>query len=428
MSAGAQAEWKALRSVLVHEPGMEVFFALLSPRSHLYERFFEREGAIREHRELCEILKREYGVRVHHLREVLESSARGDPRLHGGLVGLAERRLSRRCKGDACALPPRIRRELEDPVPLAETDAGHLLDVILLDPALVLNATGVYTEIRQPMCNLYFMRDQQAATDLGIVQGRMRWTERQAEIELCGLALEALEIRPVHRIRHGYFEGGDLMPAGKFALIGVGPRTDMAGAMELLAQALSFDEVAIVRQPVHPLVKGYDPMVSMHLDTYLNLASDGIAVANHALLREASVEIFHRRTGGYEKASEGTTLDRYLAGKGFEIIGITTLEQLCYATNFLCVREGVCLAPDTYGIAPSVIERLQERAAVNPARYNLLLRQAEQDLAELRAEAEFFPHKREIYSHGLEMVPLRLTNATGGYGGAHCMTCTLERG
>ncbi|MDH7594108.1 MAG: arginine deiminase family protein [Methanomicrobiales archaeon] len=427
MPAGAQAEWKPLRSVLVHEPGIEVFFALLSPRSHLYERFFERGEAVREHRELCETLMRGYGVRVHRLREVLESSAKDDPRLQSDLVALAERRLSRRCEGDACALPPRIRRELEDPVPLTEADTGHLLDIILLDPTLVLDPAGVYTEIRRPMCNLYFMRDQQAATDLGIVQGRMQSAVRQAEIELCGLALDVLGTDPVHRVIDGHFEGGDFIPAGDFALIGVGPRTDMAGAMELLAQALSFEEVAIVRQPCHPLVRGYDPMVSMHLDTYLNFASECVAVANPVLLRAAGVDIFHCRTGGYEKADMGTTLDRYLEEKGFEVVEITTLEQLCYATNFLCVKNGVCLAPDTHRIAPLVIERLRERVAREPGRYDRLLDQAAHDLAELRAEAEFFPHKKEIYSHGLEMVPLRLTNATGGYGGAHCMTCTIGR-
>ena len=56
MQAGARAEWHPLRHVLVHEPGIEVFFALLSPQHHLYERFFDQGQARQEHRQLCDEL------------------------------------------------------------------------------------------------------------------------------------------------------------------------------------------------------------------------------------------------------------------------------------------------------------------------------------------------------------------------------------
>ena len=48
----ARAEWDPLREVLVHRPGVEMFFGLLEPYSFLYEEAFSLTGAIAEHRAL----------------------------------------------------------------------------------------------------------------------------------------------------------------------------------------------------------------------------------------------------------------------------------------------------------------------------------------------------------------------------------------
>ncbi|MDT8357085.1 MAG: arginine deiminase family protein, partial [Methanomicrobiaceae archaeon] len=231
----------------------------------------------------------------------------------------------------------------------------------------------------------------------------------------------------VHRVRDGLFEGGDFLPAGKIAFLGVGSRTNPAGAAELLSCGLGFEEVVLVRQPLHPLVTGYDPMIAMHLDTYFNIAADGVAVASPLLLKGAVVERYAREGEGYVRAGEATTLDLLIAELGFSCIEITTLEQLCYSSNFLCVRDGECISPDAHQLAPVVMERLSERAAQNPGKYGALLAQAEHDYRLLLSDSEFFPHKKEVYAHGLEMTTVHLANATGGYGGAHCMTCVLER-
>ncbi len=428
MAAGARAEWAPLRRVLVHPPGIEVFFALLSPYAHLYERFFDRAEAEREHRQLCELLRHSFGVQVHLLRDTIETGAIRDPELMQSLVALAERRLGRTCEGDACMLPEVERRELEEPLPLRMRDPVHLVEIVLLNPTILLTPSGVQTLLRAPLFNLYFMRDQQAATDRGIVMGRMKGRGRGEETALCRLALKSLGIEPVHLVEQGWFEGGDLIPAGDLAFLGHGARTDRTGAQEVMEHSMSADEIALVHQPVHPLVNGHDPMISMHLDTYFNIPAEGIAIGNPLLLREAQVEVYHREGDGYRQAQGVQSLDRYLKEKGFETIGITTLEQLCYAANLLCIRDGECLSPDTHAIAPLVIERLREKERLHPGRYSALLRQAETDFRRLKADAEFFPHKKEVFAHGLEMTPLRLQNATGGYGGAHCMTCVLERG
>ncbi|MGC1122622.1 MAG: hypothetical protein WBA22_16185 [Candidatus Methanofastidiosia archaeon] len=75
-----------------------------------------------------------------------------------------------------------------------------------------------------------------------------------------------------------------------------------------------------------------------------------------------------------------------------------------------------------------VLENLKTQAHSDPNRYGKLLAQAEKDYEDLKNEGQFFPHKKEVYQHGIDAYPLILTNLTGGYGGAHCMTCALKRG
>jgi arginine deiminase len=134
MKAGARAEWHTLRHVMVHTPGIEVFFALLAPATHLYERFFNRLEAVREHRHLAGMLHEDFGVTVHHLYEELRHHAAGDKGIRDRLVTLAEARLDRSCKGEICALPPKIQAEIVNPVPLSARDSNHLLDIITLNP------------------------------------------------------------------------------------------------------------------------------------------------------------------------------------------------------------------------------------------------------------------------------------------------------
>jgi len=419
MKAGASAEWEPLRHVMVHEPGTEVFFGLLAPSAHLYERFFDLGAAKREHQSLCQEL-RSYGVKVTYLEKIIPEAAENDSRLFGELAELARARSGQRCEGEGCGLSRRLQREYLSPLPFEMRDPAHLLMIAVLNPMVVLTAGGVRTELRRPFHNLYFMRDQQICTDRGIVQCRMAAPEREGESEVTGLGLRAAGAVPIAAVRGGRLEGGDFIPLGDFALLGVGPRTDPEGAASLMKKGIGFEELAVVHEPLHPLISGHDPMVCMHLDTYCNIPAEGVAVGNPLLLERASVEVWQKSDGGYKKVREGLSLSSYLREKGYEIIEISTLDQLCYATNFLTLRDGECLAPEAEAIAPEVIRRLREK----PDRYAALLAQAEHDYN----KGDLFPAIPAFREHGISMQTIRITNATGGYGGAHCMTCVLRRG
>ncbi len=110
------------------------------------------------------------------------------------------------------------------------------------------------------------------------------------------------------------------------------------------------------------------------------------------------------------------------------MIDLSILEQLSYAANILCIRDGSILAVEGERVMRTVLLNLERKAARDPHRYGSLLRHAEEDYRRIRIAAEFFPHRKAFYAHDIEVTPLHIENLTGGYGGPHCMTCTLERG
>jgi len=432
MAAVVRAEWEPLRKVAVHRPGIEMFFGLLDPYAALYERAFSRNEACREHDSLVRTLREEFGVRVMHLEETILDAADHNPAVRRRLVEWAHATVTLRGGRQEVA---EARRSMEQNA--AALDSQHFFTLLLVNPVIDVGRerTGggadVHIPERQPLANLYFMRDQQAVTGRGLVVGRPAKRQRLREPEITRFLWEILEIPVVGTIREsGTFEGGDFMPMGEFALVGTGDRTNPEGVRQFLGFDPGFDEIGIVRQPGHPLIPSDrpDPMVDMHLDTYFNVAGSGVVIGSAVLLRRAQVEIYHRAGGGYEPSGEVSDLYDYVLSKGFDVIDLSILEQLSYAANILCIREGSILAVEGERVMQTVLLNMERKAAPDPQRYGRLLRYAEEDYRRIRNEGEFFPHRKAFYRHDIEVTPLHLENLTGGYGGPHCMTCTLERG
>jgi len=427
-----KAEWDTLRTLAIHRPGMEMFFGLLEPYASLYERAFSQNGAVREHERLEHILRHEFHVKVHRMRDTIVEAAEQDQEIHDRLVKLSREILNVTGETDDIKLAT---KELEKNADIL--DAGHFFDILLLDPQIELESEKgtrmIHLNIteRQPLSNIFYMRDQQAVTDKGIFLSRMSKPQRRREPEVTRILWDVLGGQVAHAVTGpGTFEGGDFIPLKDFALVGVGDRTNQSGIEQLLKFGVGFDEVGVVHQPSHPLIPSdeADPMIDMHLDTYFNIASRSVAVGLEPLLKEAVVDIYTKSgPGEYEKEKESTDLLSYIKGWGFDVIGITTLEQLSYASNFLTVRDGTILAVEVERDIKDVLLNLQKKAKAEPERYGALLQQAEKDYEFLKDESEFFPHKREIYQHGIDAYPLILKNLTGGYGAAHCMTAALER-
>lgn len=432
MAVGVRAEWEPLRMVAVHRPGIEMFFGLLEPYAALYERAFSRYEARREHDALQRTLRDEFGVRVVRLKETILNAADCDSAVRQRLVDWAHETITVRGSGKEVAEARRSMEQNADAL-----DSLHFFTLLLLNPVIDVNGRGAGGGVdvrimgQEPLANLYFMRDQQAATTCGLVIGRPAKRQRAREPEITRFLWEILGIPISGTVQApGTFEGGDFMPMGEFALIGIGDRTNCDGVSQFLGCSPGFDEIGIVHQPGHPLIPGDrpDPMVDMHLDTYFNVAGSGVVLGSELLLQRARLDIYCRSDGGYEPSGETTTLYDYIRSKGFSVIDLSILEQLSYAANILCVRDGVILAVEGEQVMRTVLLNLEWKAARDPERYGRLLHHAEEDYSRIRGEGRIFPHKPEFSQHGIEVCPLRLENLTGGYGGPHCMTCTLERG
>jgi arginine deiminase len=388
------------------------------------------EKAIKEHEILRYILKHEFKINVISLKEKLLNLADESHFIREKLMDLAKISYT----GDVYEVKyAKYESEKNRDI----LDSSYYFNSLLLNPTVKLES-GIGTRMIQihvtenePLSNLYFMRDQQAVTDKGIVISRMSKPQRVRETEITKFLWDCLNIPVKYEVKNpGTFEGGDFIPMDEFALIGMGDRTNRAGVEQILRNGVGYSEVAIVHQPTHPLLTSgkKDYMMNMHLDTYFNVASDGVVVGCDILLKNAEVEIYQREgLGEYNKINKHTNLHDYIISKGFEIINITTLEYLAYASNFLCVKNGTIISAEVDRLVEGVIKNLKKKVSVDPETYGDLLKQVKRDYTFLKSEGQFFPHKKEIYQHDIDAYPLNLINLTGGYGGAHCMTCALKR-
>ena len=425
------AEWEPLRKAVVHKPGIEMFFGLLDPGASLYERAFNQTAATEEHEKLVSALRGQFGVKAIGLLETIAHYVEKDKKAKVALVDTALSHIVFR--GDRRNVEA-AKRELMSNIDAY--DPYFFLNIILLMPRMVLkkgrgiSAIHINVIERNPLANLYFMRDQKAVTDKGVFLSRMSKPQRRHEPGFTRLLWEMMHLKIAHKTSSpGTFEGGDFMPMKEFALIGTGDRTNLSGVEQMLKHGQSFPEVGVVHQPSHPLIPSNkpDPMIDMHLDTYFNVAGSDVVIGSEMLLKRAAVDVYFKEGASYRKARKATNLLDYIKGKGFGIINLSTLEQLSYASNFLCIRDHKILAVKSNLIVKSVLKNLNFKAKLDRKRYGALLSQAKKDYQKFLISGQLFPRKREMCENGIDLYAVDLKNITGGYGGAHCMTVAIER-
>ncbi|MCL4375783.1 arginine deiminase family protein [Candidatus Marsarchaeota archaeon] len=431
MEGRIRAEWDTLKKVIVHKPGIEMFFGLLDPHASLYERAFSQNAALKDHDRLVYALREQFGVKVEYLLENIKKYGERDDKAKKAIIDAAIEKIdfvgdSKECE-DA-------RKELKENIDTYDID--YFLNIIMLMPRMVLRdskgieAIHINVTERDPLSNLYFMRDQQAITDKGIFLSRMSKPQRRNEPDLTKMLWKMMKLKIVHESTNpGTFEGGDFMPMKEFALVGMGDRTNRQGVEQMLKHGLGFGEVGIVHQPAHPLMPDneLDPMVNMHLDTYFNVAGSDIVLGSETLLKKADVEVYQKEGSSYTKSKKVISLFDYMKSKGFRIINLSTLEQLSYASNFLCIRDHSILAVNSDKIVKSVLKNIEYKARSDKRRYGALFRQAKKEYLEFKRSGQIFPHKKDLYQSGVDIYAVDLKDITGGYGGAHCMTAAIER-
>lgn len=429
---GIKAEWDTLREVCMHRPGMEMYFGLLSPEDSLYERAFDMSKAQWEHDMLRHILKHEFKIDVKTLEGAITAKADNDPKTREELISLGMK--SMHFTGDSSQVAVTTKEIKSNK---EAYNSSFFLTSAIMHPTIKMEKNNaerkasINVSEHNPLSNLYFMRDQQAVTDKGIVMSRMSKQQRSGEPAVTKFLWKVLGENIAYEMKpEATFEGGDFIPMKDFALLGNGDRTNAEGVKQMLSKGLDFEEVGVVHQPNHPLIPSDkpDPMVDMHLDTYFNVASSNTVIGSELLLKKASVDVYARQEKGvYKKEGKISSLYDYIKKKGFNIISLTSLEQMSYASNFLTVRDGTIIAIDVSRIVKNVLGDLEFKAKVNPHMYKELFMEAKKEYQELKANGGFFPSKQAIYQNGIDAYTINVTNLTGGYGGAHCMTAALRR-
>lgn len=436
MDGIVQREWDKANKIVMHQPGIEMFFGLLEPYASLYERMFDRHEAVNEHKQLQHIFRTEYGIEVLLLQDQIIKAAENDPAIKEELIDMAFGVLEFHGTPENVA---RAQRELHQNIRAFPLD--DVFRIILLQ-------MGVYEQqdegnsIRNiqvedvenvPLDNLYFMRDQQITTDKGIVIMRMTKPARRFEPKVTRFLWEKiLKVPVIHEIEApGHMEGGEFIPFGDFALQGLGDRTNQDAVDQLLRLKLGYEEIGVVHQAAHPLIPDDkpDPMINMHLDTYFEVASHNVVVACEDLIKAAKMDIYKNDgQSNFVLQDAHPTLYDYIRAKGFEVVNITVLEQMAYAANFLAVGDGKIVAVEVARGIKDVLETVKESAKQQPERYGKLYEQAKKDYESLKRTGQFFPHKPKLYELGVEPYAVNLKNLTGGYGAAHCMTQVINRG
>lgn len=417
-----KAEWDSLKEVMIHRPGIEIEYAMLAPRPFLFERPFNTEHAIREHQFLESTLK-ENGVSVKVLRDAVVEKSYESKEFR---KELEKKVLSIVNYFGTIASSEKAKKEFLRNLEIIDPNA--LFHILTLEPSIDLkkeedNAVDyptVYSNI--PLANLYFMRDQQAVGPNGVIVGNMKKRQRMKEPEITHFVLsKAFGETNIKRITgESVFEGGDFMPVKDFGLIGIGPRTNLRGAIDAISSGmLDYDEIGIVDNPVYDFMESKrDAMVNMHLDTYFNIAGDGIAVTSIELAKKAKLTIYSRQVKGEYQNTGTTTLYDFLKQKGFNFINLRISEQMSYSSNFLTLSDRKIMAVNVR----KVLEKLLSESVFDRTLTEYILKDLEKN-----GRDNLFPEKKEILDFGIDRITMELSELTGGYGGAHCMTASLNR-
>lgn len=389
---GAKAEWHLPKDILVHTPGGELFNGLLHPEAALFEKCFDSYAAQEEHIKYIEVLKSS-GANVHILKDVLMYDTldeKGKPKKGkelDALIGLASKALAYISDGVCPKEQEAYKQET-----LSILHPKDLVRIIFERPEVTItpskenNVSFDASYKVNPLMNLYFLRDQQITTDLGVIMGSMNSSQREFETQVTEFALNKLGVTPSYKINGGgKLEGGDYIPAGEFALIGQGLRTNKNAIMQIIENSLFDHEMmAVVKDP-------YQKQDEMHLDTYFNIVGPNKAFILEDRIYDPKkiplVDVYTKNCEGYNLTEKDLNFSNFLMKNGFDLISITKEEQENYGVNFLCVGEDLLIGVED----------------VSP-RYNKLLA-----------------------DNGIESVLLDFTNMTCGYGGPHCTTQVFNR-
>lgn len=388
--ASPNAEFTPAHVILMHTPSQELYDGVIHPAAGLYDDYFDADAAAEEHRGYIEML-RDNGIEVHTVEEVLMSMD------HEMLRQLADKCLTYDATDTQMSAA-----EVEEyrQYVLQRMTHKDLYRTLLFHPTVELHETGQNTGLeavykRNPLMNLYFLRDQSISTPCGQIMCRMNSSQRADEVDIIEACYRQLGYDPVWRVTGdgNYLEGGDYIPFGTIGLIGCGLRTTFGAIEQMMEQdVMGHDTIVVVNER-------WKDQYQMHLDTYFNVIDQDLVTLcfnrydaqDESDINFLTIQMFARKPGeklyheveGYKDMS----FKAFLAERNCKVIRISKADADHYANNFLAI-DG--------------------RHIMSVANQSEELEQA-------------------YRAHGVTVEWVPLENLIGGYGAAHCMTQVLRR-
>ncbi len=368
------AEWDTLTNVVLSSPSTEVAYAQLAPVENLYDDFIDLNSAEEQHQKLLDALKSE-GIKAFSLKELLEKSDSFRDYIYTKIKEVYEHSHYPYGKRVSSALRKVVKRyPMHTLWSLAMIQPRKLEISMPSDRRKARSFISVHS-----LGNLFYMRDQQIVTDKGLVMGNMKMPARAGESELTELGFESLGIKPIYRMKNT-IEGGDFIPAGDRAFLGMGYRNSSASINELLKSgSLGYNEIVVVKQP--------STQETMHLDTYFNIADEHIIAGDGKILRKSICTVFKKNEQGSYSVEKKLSFMNYLKSIGMNIAEVD-LKKERFSTNFLTLKRSRILMPDNDHLH-GVIRRYE--------------------------------------SLGIDVIPISVNDLLSGYGGVHCMTAVVNR-
>lgn len=253
-----------------------------------------------------------------------------------------------------------------------------------------------------PMPNVYFMRDQQAAIGNGLTINRMTFRARRREslfmktIADCHPAFKDEHI-PIwrDRNRHGRLEGGDeLVLSANVLAVGISQRTSAVAITELaekLFENSSFDTVLAIKIPHNHAM--------MHLDTVFTMINYDQFTVHPAILNEdgqLDIYVLHPKDGQVTIAHQTDlkeTLKKALHLSELDLIPTGGSDAVA------APREQWNDGSNTLAIAPGEVVTYDRNYVTNEL----------------------------LQKHGILVHEIRSSELSRGRGGPRCMSCPLYR-